>query len=216
MSCCDAVAFGGGFVLMPDIRFILFSWGLALLLLAGCATRAPLPAPAAESAWLAHRAALQALTHWQVQGRVAVRAGEEGWNAHFDWQQQGEDYRIRLRGPFGQGAVELHGNAGGVWLKHSDRPEVFARDPETLLERETGWRLPVAGLSAWLRGLPVAELHADYQWDAHGALVEINQDGWHIDYARYQQNGALRLPVRVRLERDALQVRFVIDSWQTS
>lgn len=201
---------------MPDIRFMHWSWKLLLLLLAGCAVRAPLPEPAAEAAWLAHRASLQGLTHWQVQGRVAVRAGEEGWSAHFDWQQQGEDYRIRLRGPFGQGAVELHGNPGGVWLKHSDRPEVFALDPETLLERETGWRLPVSGLSAWLLGLPVAEVDADYQWDAQGALLEIDQDGWHIDYSRYQQNGALRLPVRMRLERNTLQVRFVIDSWQTS
>ena len=201
---------------MPEMRFMLWTRWLVMLLLAGCAARPPLPGPDAEAAWLAHRAALQALSDWQVQGRVAVRAGEEGWNAHFDWQQHGAAYRIRLRGPFGQGAVELHGNTEGVWLKHSDRPEVFARDPETLLERETGWRLPVAGLTAWLRGLPVGELPADYQWDAHGTLVEINQDGWHIDYSRYQQNGALRLPVRMRLERDALQVRFVIDSWQTS
>lgn len=201
---------------MPEFRFIPWICGLVLLLLAGCAARPPLPEPAAEAAWLAHRASLQALTHWQVQGRAAVRAGEEGWTAHFDWQQQGEHYRIRLRGPFGQGAVELRGNAAGVWLERSDRPAVFARDPETLLERETGWRLPVAGLRAWLLGLPVDGADADYQWDAEGTLIEIDQNGWRIDYSRYRQNGALRLPVRMRLERDTLKVKFVIDSWQTS
>jgi outer membrane lipoprotein LolB len=188
---------------------------LLLVSLAGCATRPPLPDPGAEAAWLAHRAELQRLTHWQVQGRAAVRAGEQGWTAHFDWQQNGEAYRIRLRGPFGQGAVELRGNADGVWLQRSEQPAVFATDPDTLLERQTGWRLPVSGLRAWLRGLPVEGQPADYQWDSQGALIEIDQHGWHIDYTAYRQDGALRLPVRLRLERDTLKVKFVIDNWQT-
>ena len=189
---------------------------LLILVLGGCATRPPAHDPAAEAAWLAHRASLEALTRWQVKGRVAVRAGDEGWSASFDWQQLGEQYRIRLRGPFGQGAVELRGNAQGVWLRQAEGAQVFARDPETLVERETGWRLPVSGLRSWLLGLPVAELEADYQWDARGTLLQIDQAGWHIDYNRYQQSGPLHLPARMRLERDTLQVRFVIDDWRLS
>jgi outer membrane lipoprotein LolB len=189
---------------------------LWILVLAGCAARPPVHEPAAEAQWLAHRSALEALGGWQVQGRVAVRAGEEGWNAHFDWEQRGEQYRIRLRGPFGQGGVELRGNAHGVWLRQAERGEVFARDPETLLERETGWRLPVSGLRSWLLGMPVAGVDADYQWDAEGTLLQMDQNGWHIDYRRYQPSGSLLLPTRLRLERDVLQVRFVIDAWQLS
>ncbi|MGD2074389.1 MAG: lipoprotein insertase outer membrane protein LolB [Gammaproteobacteria bacterium] len=191
------------------------AWML-ILAFAGCAVRPPVHEPAAEAAWLAHRASLEALTRWQVQGRVAVRAGDEGWSANFDWHQQGEEYRIRLRGPFGQGAVELHGNAQGVWLRHAEGKRVFARDPETLVEQETGWRLPVSGLRSWLLGLPAAEVQADYQWDAQGTLVQIEQAGWHIDYNRYQQSGPLRLPARLRLERDSLKLRFVIDNWRLS
>jgi outer membrane lipoprotein LolB len=183
---------------------------------AGCAVRAPVHEPAAEAAWLAHREVLRTIDEWQVQGRVAVRAGEEGWSAHFDWQQQGDAYRIRLRGPFGQGAVELRGDAHGVWMRQPDRPEVFASDAEALLERETGLRLPVSGLRSWLLGMPVEDIAADYEWDAQGVLSEIDQSGWHIAYNRYQQNGSLRLPARMRLERDTLQVKFVIDTWQMS
>ena len=150
------------------LRHVL--WWFNVLLLSACATRPPAP-PADPAAWRAHRAALENLSQWQVQGRVGVRAGEEGWNASFDWQQQDQDYRIRLRGPFGQGAVELHGNDQGVWLKQADRPPVFALDPETLLERETGWWLPVSGLRFWLRGLPVPDSESEYRWDAQGSLV---------------------------------------------
>lgn len=189
-------------------------WWLCLLLLSACATRPPAP-PADRAAWQAHRAALETLTHWQAQGRVGVRAGEEGWNASFDWQQQDQDYRIRLRGPFGQGAVELHGNEQGVWLKQADRPAVFALDPESLLERETGWWLPVSGLRFWLRGLPAPGSESEYRWDELGGLTHLEQRGWRIDYSRYRQTDALRLPDRINIEGDTLRVKFVIDTWQT-
>jgi len=195
------------------LRPVLWS---CLFFVTACAVRPPIPEPAAEAAWLLHRSSVVALTHWQVTGRVAVRAEDDGWNANFDWQQQGDEYRIRLRGPFGQGAVELHGNSAGVWLKRADQPAVFAVDAETLLVRETGWRLPVSGLGSWLRGLPLDGVDSHYQWDEQGRLSRIEQNGWQIDYARYQQSGSFDLPVRLRLERDSLQVKFVIDGWQTS
>ena len=191
------------------------AWSIAVLVLSACATRPPVTAPADQAVWLAHRASVETLTHWQLQGRIGVRAGEDGWNASFDWQQQDQDYRIRLRGPFGRGAVELHGNEAGVWLKQADRPAVFALDPETLLERETGWWLPVSGLSAWLRGLPAPDSESSYRWDDQGALTHIEQNGWRIDYRRYQQSGDLRLPDRINIEGDVLRVKFVIDEWQT-
>jgi outer membrane lipoprotein LolB len=187
---------------------------LALALLAGCATRPPVSTPAAEAVWLAHRSTLEALTHWQVQGRVGVRAGEDGWNASFDWQQQGEAYRIRLRGPFGQGAVELAGSAQGVWLTQADRPAVFASDAETLLQRETGWQLPVSGLGAWLRGLPTAAAQSELVWDEHGRLQQMNENGWRIEYFDYQRADALELPARMDLQRDTLRVKLVLDAWQ--
>jgi outer membrane lipoprotein LolB len=191
-------------------------WLVSLFLLAGCATRPPVSEPVSEAAWLAHQALLETLTDWQARGRVAVRTGEDGWNAHFDWHQQGQDYLIRLRGPFGQGAVELQGNGRGVWLKRADQPAVFALDPETLLEQQTGWQLPVAGLSSWLRGLPVAELDGDLHWDGQGRLLQLRQNGWQIDYSRYQEQGNLQLPQKFKLERDTVKVRFVIDDWQLS
>ncbi len=187
---------------------------LAALLMSACATRPKIPEPAAESVWLDRQATLAALHDWQAKGRVALRTGEEGWSAGFDWQQRGENYRIRLRGPFGRGAVELHGNAQGVWLRRADQPAVFALNPEDLLQQQTGWRLPVTGLAAWLRGLPVRDPAPVLQWDAQGRLLHIGQDGWSIDYQRYMDSAGLSLPKKLRLQRDAIQVRFVIDDWQ--
>lgn len=180
----------------------------------GCASQPPQPSPQAQSAWLEHRATLEALSNWQVQGRVALRTDDEGWSANFDWQQRGTDYRIRLRGPFGQGAVELHGSALGVWLQRAEQQPVFALDAETLLEQQTGWRLPVAGLAAWLRGMPVTDSESVTVWDAQGHLQTLTQNGWQIDYQRYLEKDTLVLPEKLRLQRDSVRVRFVIDDWQ--
>lgn len=199
---------------MHAIALVRLTCMVMFMLLAGCATRPPLGEPASESVWLAHRSALETLTHWQVQGRVGVRAGEDGWNASFDWWQQGEAYRIRLRGPFGQGAVELAGDERGVWLTQADHPALFARDAEALLQRETGWRLPVSGLSAWLRGMPAAVPESRYAWDEQGRLQHIEQSGWRIDYRVYQQADALQLPAKLDLQRDTVRVKFVLDTWQ--
>lgn len=187
---------------------------MSVLLLSACATRPAVSPSAEESVWLDHQARVQSLGDWQVQGRVAVSREQEGWNANFDWRQRGEEYRIRLRGPFGQGAVELFGNAAGVWLKRKEQPTVYAHDAEALLEAETGWHLPLNGFGSWLRGLPGADAPATLDWDAEGRLRRLTQSDWEIDYRRYLVVEGLSLPDRLRMNRDSLLVKVVIDHWK--
>jgi outer membrane lipoprotein LolB len=198
--------------LSKSLFYLFLTMVPGLLLTSGCATRPPAEA-AAESIWLAHRARLTTLTDWQAQGRVAIRRGDDGWNASFDWWQRQDSYRIRLRGPFGQGGIELHGDRLGVWMRRQDEPPVYASNVEDLLAQEIGWRLPVLGLVDWLRGLPVASQPALFDWDQQGRLQTLEQDGWHIDYPRYRSVGARQLPDKLRLMRDELQVKLVIDTW---
>lgn len=189
---------------------------MLVLLLNACATRPPAPESAPEGVWEQHRDSLRTLTDWQLAGRVAIRNAEEGWSANFDWWQTGQRYRIRLRGPFGQGAVELHGDAQGVWLKRKDQAPVYAHDADALLARETGWQLPVSGLGAWLRGLPdTTPPVTSLDWDSAGQLTQLQQSGWQIDYRRYRTVGERQLPDKLQLVRDGLRVKVVVDSWQT-
>lgn len=186
----------------------------AALLLTACASRPPVTDAIPEARWIEHRERVIALSEWKLMGRVAIRNDEDGWNAGFDWHQVEDRYRIRLRGPFGQGAVELRGDSAGVWLTRGDSPAVFARDAEALLLRETGWRLPLSGLTAWLRGVPQEAPVTTLAWDAEGRLSELAQSGWQIDYRRYQAVAGRQLPDRLAMVRDGLRVKVVIDQWQ--
>jgi len=62
--------------------------------------------------------------------------------------------------------------------------------------------------------LPVADGDPVIQWDEQGRLLHIGQNGWLIDYQRYLEKGGLSLPKKLRLQRDSIQVRFVVDDWQ--
>jgi outer membrane lipoprotein LolB len=192
------------------VRAALFS----TLLLSACATRPPAPTPAPKAAWLQHRASLSSLDHWQVRGRVAIRRGNDGWSAEFDWRQRADSYRIRLWGPFGQGGLEVHGDGKGVWLQRRDAAPVYAHNVDRLLQQETGWQLPVQGLREWLLGLPVSGQPSVMRWDEGGRLYTLNQDGWQIDYRRYRDVGERELPDRLQLQRDSVRVKVVVDKWQ--
>jgi len=184
------------------------------MLCSACATQAPLHAPVDPGEREARRQALLALESWELHGRIAVRAGKDGWSAGFDWRQADKDYRIQLRGPFGQGALKLEGDPRGVWLTRAGQPAVFSTDPEALLEQESGWRLPIIGLARWLRGLPGKQGSAVSQRDTAGRLVSLQQRGWQIDYSDYQSYGDYVLPTRLVLQRQDLRVKVLIDRWE--
>src|SRR5215469_13403536 len=86
------------------------AWGFglaAIAMLAGCRT-APAPAPApAGPPWGPRRPELQARTHFDLKGRVAVAAGAQGFNARLRWSQQGPRAQVALEGPLGAGGVHI-------------------------------------------------------------------------------------------------------------
>lgn len=195
---------------MRNVFFLSFLF----VFVGGCATRLPPPSAALEQRWQQQRQALQALDVWRAHGRIGVRTEDDGWTASFDWRQRGEQFRIQLSGPFGHGVLALSGDNQAVALQQADRAPRVARSAEALLAEETGWRLPVSGLRYWLLGLPRPQTSQRHRLDASGQLAELRQDGWRIQYRRYQQVGGYRLPTRLSLSHADLNAKLVIDQWQ--
>ncbi len=184
---------------------------LLVLLLTGCAAVPPAAPPGVDSITSAERAAI---THWQFHGRVSLTRGEQGWHAGLDWESRADQYRLQVSGPLGQGALLLTGNEYGVTLVDGEGRVYMAPDAEVLLQQVAGWHLPVAGLQYWVRGLSAPYAPAEATRDAHGRLQQLVQSGWTITYQRYQDVGGSSWPAKMRLERDELIMRLVIDQWQ--
>jgi len=185
----------------------------AALLLTGCVS-APVIPPAADpqQAWQQHQLQLTALTRWAIDGRIAVQTGDEGWHASIEWQQQDDRYTIHLSGPFGQGAVQLEGDGERVTLRSGDEQPLVDDDPELLLYRQLGWRVPVNALRYWVRGIP-APGPAVQELNPQGYLARLQQAGWNIEFRDYAHQGRQVLPGKVFVSNHKARVRLVIDQW---
>jgi outer membrane lipoprotein LolB len=182
---------------------------LLVLLLSGCAAvphSPPRPCPTASCD-------RSTITDWELQGRISVTRGEQGWHAGLDWENHADRFRLQVSGPLGQGAMQLAGDAQGVTLLDADGRLYRAADAESLMQQVAGWQLPVSGLRYWVRGIPDPEVHLEVMLDGEGRLQQLRQSGWTIRYQRFVLVNGVEWPDKLTLEHDDLVLKLVIDQW---
>jgi len=180
--------------------------------LAGCA--APKSAMLPEMAdWETRRAVLRGLDHWEFNGRIAVRTGEDGFNGKLRYTQERRGFEAAVSGPLGIGTVLLEGNGRGVTLTDKDGVRTELDDAELELRYRYGWTIPVASLSYWALGIPDPRQPAETVFNDDGELVSLVQRGWSVSITRYGEGGGQRMPDRLTAENPDTRVRLVIDHW---
>lgn len=171
------------------------------LLLAGCAAveQQPLPVgPIGDAFYLS--------------GRVSVKYGAEAASGKISWQHGPASDDLLISTPLGQGVAHIERRDALFSLTTSDQKLYQAGDVETLTQQALGWRLPLAGLSDWVRGRAAAGAPAQARLDDSRRLAELRQSGWLVEYLAY--NSGNGLPARLRLSRDEVDIRLVIDQWR--
>jgi outer membrane lipoprotein LolB len=180
----------------------------ALLALAGCAELPRTTGSAAPDA-----AAIAA--PFEIEGRLSARRGSDGVAGQFVWSHEGPRDRIALSTPLGQSIALLAGDASGVRVETSGGRVETAPAWDALTMRTLGFPLPVAGLAAWLRGLPRDGSPNTLERDGAGRPIVLTQDGWEVAYA-YADDAATR-PTRLTLRypgAEPVELRVVVDRWQ--
>lgn len=147
-------------------------------------------------------------------GRIAIRQEERRESAAVRWVQRDGTDEILLLAPLGQTVARIVRNAEQVTLE-ADGQRYVADDPETLMQQVLGWRLPLSGLRYWVMALPSPAGESRIERDAGGQMSLLQQQGWTIRYDRYAAAGAEALPLRLTLRREGIEVRLVIDEWET-
>ncbi|HKO88533.1 MAG TPA: lipoprotein insertase outer membrane protein LolB [Burkholderiales bacterium] len=150
---------------------------------------------------------------FEVNGRVAVRYGQEAASGRVAWRHSGEKDDLLISNPLGQGIAELSRRDGVYMLRTAEGHEYKAPDPEALTEQALGWRLPLIGLPEWIRGRALSTAPAQRKMDGQ-RLATLDQLGWHIEYLAWDE--ARNLPQRLRLTRDDLDIRLAIEEWNTA
>ena len=186
---------------------------LGLLLLSGCATtRQGVVLPEFES-WEQRNAVLVGLREWECAGRIAVKAGDEGFNGKFNWAQQDDQFTATVGGPLGIGTVRIEGEDRTVTLTDKDGEKTVLSDVENELRYRYGWTIPVTSLRYWTLGIPDPATAATTELDADGRVSRLEQNDWIVEISRYREGGGQQMPRILSATNADTRVRLVIDRW---
>ena len=196
------------------------------VLLAGCEMLQKLvpvePDPAApEATWQAHARALSRFRSWTMLATLAVRSGGDASRVTMRWRQRRDTYLVRFTGPLGVGLFEVEGSATGVEARLPNGRRARAASPESLLEQEIGWSVPLQGLRYWVVGAPAPGGDpSKMELDDQGRLARLEQAGWTVVYDRYVDLGDLgdlddlALPERMRFSSESVDATVVVRRWK--
>jgi outer membrane lipoprotein LolB len=175
---------------------------LALMVLGGCAGVPPAAPPAAA-------VLVRAFT---VQGRVSVQYDDQSLSGQLNWRAGAASDDVLLSSPLGQGLARISRNELGVTLTRPGEPVVAAENVEVLTQSTLGFSLPLSGLRFWVQAQPDPARASDVRVNAEGVVEQIAQDGWKIEYLQFLENR----PRKIHVTREGLEIRLVIDEWQTN
>ena len=147
---------------------------------------------------------------WQADGVLGYREGERGFSAGYIWQNQPESYHIQLIGPLGAWRAHLSGDPHQTVLAMSNGQRFRASNPETLMQENLGWSVPVENLRYWFLGLPNPYLKGLVSRRNDGEVTAIQQAGWVIEYLSYQNTH----PSRILLTQGNKKITVVVEHFK--
>jgi outer membrane lipoprotein LolB len=196
---------------MTDIRRAGLS--LVLLALAGCATTPEsVDLPPIDS-WEVCNEVLGDIQDWEFKGRIAVKAGDDGFDGKFNWTQAGAAFKATVGGPLGMGTVRIEGDGRTMVLTDKDGESTVLEDAEAELYWRYGWTIPIASLRYWALGIPDPADPAVTELDDDGRLARLSQRGWSVEISRYREGGGQQMPRNLTATNPETRVRMVIDRW---
>jgi len=145
---------------------------------------------------------------FELSGRVAVRYGKDAASGRIFWRHADDADELLITSALGQGIARLSRERDQFRLLTGANKEYRAADAESLTEQALGWRLPLAGLSDWVRGRASPGRPAEMRGEVDKGL-ELWQDGWHVAYEEFREGR----PFKLRLSREDLQIRLIVDQW---
>jgi len=186
---------------------------LGMALLAGCKSLPVAPLP--SEPWEVRRAALQARENFDMNGRIAVAAAQEGFNAKLRWEQKGARSQLALDGPLGVGGVRITSDGKDMSVVNARGEQLDSEAARREIEARLGFEPPLGSLRYWVLGVPDPSHPADEQLDDSKRLASLSQDGWQVEYGGYTEVRGQALPSKVTLKRENVRVRLVVDGWGT-
>jgi outer membrane lipoprotein LolB len=152
---------------------------------------------------------------WNITAKLGIHNGDDSGSVTLYWQQQKNQYHIRIAGPLGQGSAVLSGNEDTIIIERPSKQTLYSNNPAQLIKDTFGWDLPIKDLNYWVRGLASPLLDtAKQNYNASGVLSGLNQSDWSLRYTRYRATDLWLMPQRIRAKKGELMLTLVIKRWE--
>lgn len=183
--------------------------GASLILLAGCASVGP---PAAGRA--TRNAELVALSHWRLDGRIAVQSSTDAFQAGLVWEHEGRQDRVQVSGPLSQGAYSIVLQDKLILIRDNSGNVRTSRNPAALLRQELGVAVPLASLRYWVLGVADPGGAAPIPvYDDQGRLQQLRQADWVLSYLGFVSAADYELPQKLLAESRDIKLKLIVDDW---
>lgn len=198
---------------------------LLLVFTTGCTTIETAIESVDLDVYRAHAATVSSVDHWNLRGRISVRAGSKGEIGRVLWIRNGDAHQLELYGNFGSRRIRIVQDSDGVVLEDTQGRTIIGSSIQAVLEQRTGQSLPVDALTYWLVGAIDPNFASVNVWDVEGRLISIQQAGWTVNFSKYRDVGGYQLPTRLNIVADAEsvaseesdekieEIRIVISDW---
>ena len=195
-------------------HLLLWVGALLIMLLSGCAT--PKYQAINLDEFESAKPSLFELDNWQINAKLGVRTATDAQSIRILWQQQGEEYQLRLNGPLGFGSVLITGDSDQAEIQKGG--QLISASPQQLTMQLTGIPLPISALSWWVKGLvsPNHSAATDIKRAQTGQLENFQQSGWQISILSYSQTGPYSTPKKIAGRQGELSFKLVISDWEFS
>ena len=140
--------------------------------------------------------------------------GRDSGSGSLTWTQRGDRYQFELHAPVTGKTWLLSGDANHSRLQGLREEMLEGNNAASLLQRELGWRVPVAELAWWARGMR-APGEAQLSLRGDGLPARIVQAGWQVDFLDYDESVQPALPRKLFAESGNYKVRLAIQRWET-
>jgi outer membrane lipoprotein LolB len=157
---------------------------------------------------------LQRLQHFDVDGRVAVSNGTDGFSAGLRWQQNNDQAVIDLSAPLGFGAAHIQQTDDVLRVTTSKGVTLDSDAASEELRTTLGFDAPLHSLRYWLLGASDPATSAEETLDSLQRLARLEQDGWKIDYGGYTAVNRVWLPSSLIVTHESLRLKIVIHDWR--
>lgn len=154
---------------------------------------------------------------WAITAKLGIRTAEDSGSVTLNWQQNLDEYRIRVQGPLGQGSALIEGDRSFISIQRPGKDTVYSYDPAELIWQTFGWQLPIDNLRYWVRGISSPESPIDtLVLSQQGTLESLSQAQWELTFSRYEKIEEWLLPKRIRAKLDDTQLTLIIRTWDTA